>query len=114
MRHSPAPGNGAARRLIASWLLGVALVFAQHGVYVHALSHVGEALHGDEGQAPADHPREVCVAYAAASGAAPASCAPALSAEPVPIGRVAPAPADPLLPSLALTRFASRAPPPAS
>jgi hypothetical protein len=100
--------------LVRAWLLGVALVFAQHGVYVHALSHVGEALHGDEDHAPADHPREVCVAFTAASGAAPASCAPSLTAEPVPIGRVAPAPADPLLPSLALTRFASRAPPAAS
>jgi hypothetical protein len=101
-------------RLVRAWLLGVALVFAQHGVYAHALSHFGETSDGHDSHAPAEHPREVCIAYAAASGAAAASCAPPLSVQPVPIGHVAPAPADPLLPSLALTRFASRAPPAAS
>jgi len=114
MRRFPAPGKGMTRRLVASCLLGVALAFAQHGAYVHGLSHLDGTADGHDTHAPADHPREVCVAYAAASGAAAPSCVPPLAAAPVPIGRVAPAPADPLLPSLALTRFASRAPPAAS
>jgi hypothetical protein len=102
------------RRLAAHWLLALALVVAQHGVYAHALSHLDEDLHGHDGGAKVDHGRDVCAAFGAASGGAVGSCELAPHAAAPPDHLVGPAPADPLLPSLALTRFASRAPPPAS
>jgi hypothetical protein len=102
------------RQRLARLFLAAALVVAQHGVYAHALSHLEEALYGHDGHAHSDHAREVCVAFDAASGGTVASSDPPLAADPAPSGCVAIAPADPLLPSLALTRFASRAPPLAS
>jgi hypothetical protein len=98
-------------RLAAHWLLAVALVVAQHGVYAHALSHLEEDLHGHDGDAKVDHGRDVCAAFAAASGGAVGSNDAPLCAEAIPHGAAGPAAADPLLPSVALTRFASRAPP---
>ncbi len=100
-----------ATQCVGRWLLAVALIVAQHGVHAHALSHLEEALYGD---IRPDHEAEVCVAFAAASGGAVASSDLPLSAGPAPSGLVAPVPADPLLAPLALTRFASRAPPFAS
>ena len=93
---------------IRNWLLAAAFVFAQAGVNAHALSHLEEALHGD---VHPDHATEVCVAFAAASGGAAASADSPLTPGPVPGAAVGSAPADPLLPPLALTRFGSRAPP---
>ncbi len=99
------------RRRAAHWLLAGALVVAQLGVHAHAVSHLTAVPHGD---VPADHGTAVCVAFvAAAGGALPAGALP-LAAAPAPAGAVVPRPADPLLPPLALTRFASRAPPLAS
>ena len=74
------------RRLALRWLLALALVVAQFGVHAHALSHLGAALHGQDSGFQVDHDRDV----------------------------TAPGLADPLLRPLALTRFASRAPPLAS
>jgi hypothetical protein len=93
---------------VGRWLLALALVVAQHGVHAHALSHLEEALYGD---VHPDHGAEVCVAFVAASGGAVGPGDLPLPAGPAPSGLVPPAPADPLLPPLALTRFASRAPP---
>jgi hypothetical protein len=95
---------------LGRFVLAAALVLAQYGVNAHALSHLDEALYGDG----FDHAAELCLAFDAAScGAAPSSGL-ALGAPPAPGGLVALAPSDPLLPPLALTRFASRAPPFAS
>ncbi len=102
------------RRRAAHWLLAAALVVAQSGVHAHALSHFDEALYGHDGGVPPDHEPEVCVAFDAASGGTAASSDLPLPAAPAPGGGAATAPADPLLPPLALTRFASRAPPVAS
>ncbi len=102
------------RRLAAHWLLAVALVVAQHGVYAHALSHLGDDLHEDEGGSKLDHGRDVCAAFTGASGGVVGSGDLPLHGAAAPTPVVGSAPADPLLPSLALTRFASRAPPPAS
>ncbi len=102
------------RRLAAHWFLAVALVVAQYGVHAHALSHLDEALYGQDGGVPPDHEPAVCVAFVAASGGAVASGELPLHVDAAPNGFVSPAPADPLLPPLALTRFASRAPPVAS
>lgn len=93
---------------LRSWLLAAALVAAQAGVHAHALSHLEETLHGD---VHPDHAAEVCVAFAGASGGAAASAHPPLVSGPAPGVFVGSAPADPLLPPLALTRFGSRAPP---
>lgn len=99
------------RRLLPRLFLAAALVVAQHGVLAHALSHVGKAPYGEDGGAPANHPAEVCVAFVAAAGGALPSGDLTLAADDVPPAVTAPAPADPFLPPLALTRFASRAPP---
>jgi hypothetical protein len=99
------------RRLALHWLLALALVLAHVGVQVHALSHAGAALHGHDGPVQqSDHDPASCLAFGAAAGGAVASSALPLGTEPP---RAAPAvgSADPLLPSTALTRFASRAPP---
>jgi hypothetical protein len=95
------------RQRLGRLLLAAALVLAQYGVNAHALSHLDEALYGDG----FDHAAEICVAFDAASGGAPPSGGLAPGAALAPGGLVAPAPSDPLLPPLALTRFASRAPP---
>jgi hypothetical protein len=102
------------RRLAARWLLAVALVVAQHGVYAHALSHFEADLYGDDSGGLLDHGQDVCAAFVSASGGAVGSGDPTLSGAPARCGAVGPDAADPLLPSLALTRFASRAPPLAS
>jgi hypothetical protein len=99
------------RRFALHWLLAVALVLAQLGIQAHALSHVGEALHGHDGPVKhADHDPASCLAFGAAAGGAAPSCALPFGAEAPnavpPLGS-----ADPLLPSIALSRFASRAPP---
>ena len=98
------------RQRLARLFLAAALVVAQHGVYAHALSHLEGALYGHDGGAPTKHAPEVCVAFAASGGAA-ASSDPPLYVEPTPYGAVGLDAADPLLCPLALTRFASRAPP---
>ena len=99
------------RQLLPRLFLAAALVVAQQGVLAHALSHLGKTPYGQDGGAPAKHPVEVCVAFVAAgSGALPSGDLP-LAAEKVPDALAAPAPADPFLPPIALTRFASRAPP---
>jgi hypothetical protein len=99
------------RQPLARLFLAAALVVAQHGVYAHALSHLEDALYGHDGGTPTKHAPEVCVAFVAASGGAAASSDVLLHAGSASNGAVAPAPADPFLPPLALTRFASRAPP---
>jgi hypothetical protein len=93
------------------WLLGLALVVAQAGVQAHALSHLGKALHGhDAAIQHTDHDPASCLAFDAAAGGA-------IAPSVLPLGGDAPravaglTSADPLLPSLALARFASRAPP---
>lgn len=98
------------RQLLARLLLAAALVAAQHGVYAHALSHLG-TVHGPDGDVPSSHGTEVCVAFASASGGAVGSGDAASHGDASVSGCAAPALADPLLPSLALARFASRAPP---
>jgi len=97
------------RQRLGRFLLAAALVLAQYGVNAHALSHL-EALYGDG----FNHAAELCVAFGAASGGAAPSGELALGAVPAPGNLVASVPSDPLLPPLALTRFASRAPPLAS
>ena len=99
------------RRRALHWLLAAALVFAQFGVHAHALSHVGKVLNGQDGTfQQTSHDPATCLAFEAAAGGAVTSAA-------LPLGGEAPhavaglAPTDPLLPSLALARFASRAPP---
>lgn len=99
------------RRLLPRLFLAAALVVAQHGVYAHALSHLEEDLYGNDGGAKVNHGPDVCAAFTAGSGGAVGSGDLPLHADAPPDHFVAPAPADPLLPSLALTRFASRAPP---
>ncbi len=102
------------RRLALHGFLALALVVAQLGLHAHALSHLDEALYGQHGALHhPDHEPERCLAFDAAAGGAGAPAA-------LPLGGEAPrafaglASADPLLPSLALARFASRAPPFAS
>jgi hypothetical protein len=95
------------RQRLGRLLLAAALVLAQYGVNAHALSHLDEALYGDG----FDHAAEICVAFDAVSGGAAPSSELAIGGVPAPDGVVALAPSDPLLPPLALTRFASRAPP---
>jgi len=99
------------RRLALHWLLGLALVVAQLGIHAHALSHLGDARSGhDGGFQQTKHDPASCLAFEAAAGAALAPSGLALGGE-APDGVAALAPADPLLPSIALSRFASRAPP---
>jgi hypothetical protein len=101
------------RRLALRWLLALALVVAQFGVHAHALSHLGAALHGQDSGFQVDHDRELCVAFdAVAAGAGASGDLP--RAGPARCDVTAPGLADPLLRPLALTRFASRAPPLAS
>jgi hypothetical protein len=99
------------RQPLARLFLAAALVVAQYGVFAHALSHLGEAAYGHDGSVPAGHAPEVCVAFGAASGGALPSNDLPLQTDAAPAACAAPAPADPFLPPLALTRFASRAPP---
>lgn len=101
----------AMRRRALHWLLAAALVFAQFGVHAHALSHLGKALNGPDGTLQqTGHDPASCLAFEAAAGGAATSSA-------LPLGGEAPrvvaglAAFDPLLPSFALARFASRAPP---
>jgi hypothetical protein len=99
------------RQRLARLFLAAALVVAQHGVYAHALSHLENALYGHDGGVPPKHAPEICLAFVAASGGAPATGDLPLHVNAASNDAVAPAPADPFLPPLALTRFASRAPP---
>ena len=93
------------------WLLAAALVIAQFGVQAHALSHLGKVLNAPDGTfQQTKHDPASCLAFEAAAGATPTSSALPLGVE-VPRAAASPVPADPLLPSLALSRFASRAPP---
>jgi hypothetical protein len=99
------------RRLVLHCFLALALVLAQLGIQAHALSHVGDGVHGHDGPVKqSDHDPASCLAFGAAAGGAVASSA-------LPLGTEAPhavpalGSADPLLPSIALSRFASRAPP---
>src|SRR5215470_14111050 len=100
------------RRLAAHWLLAAAIALLAPGGYVHALSHLGgEPIQQRKGDAKTHAPYAcgLCGAYAAADGGAAPAAADALLVSPAAtsVGR----PAEPLLPPLALTRFASRAPP---
>ena len=100
----------AVPRRAVHWLLAAALVVAQLGIHAHALSHLGKALYGHDGTIQTNDDAPSCLAFDAAAGGAVAP--PALSLGTVPpraVFRLASA--DPLLPSLALARFASRAPP---
>jgi hypothetical protein len=99
------------RQRLARLFLAAALVVAQHGVYAHALSHLEDALYGHDGSVPTKHAPELCVAFVAASGGALATSDLPLHADAVPDVFAGLASTDPFLPSLALTRFASRAPP---
>lgn len=100
------------RRLLAHWLLALAIAALAPNGYVHALTHLGDELaksheKGDPA-APAPHACALCVAYSAADGSPPPAAVPILVlSAATPVAR----PAEPLLPPLALTRFASRAPP---
>ena len=99
------------RRLALHWFLALALVFAQLGVQAHALSHAGAGLHGHDGPVEqSDHDPASCLAFGAAAGGGVPSSALSLGAE-APHAVPALGSADPLLPSIALSRFASRAPP---
>lgn len=99
------------RRLALHGLLGLALVIAQLGLHTHALSHLDEARYGHDGALHYPvHAPELCLAFEAAAGGAGAPAALPLDGE-APRAFAGLAPADPLLPSLALARFASRAPP---
>jgi hypothetical protein len=102
---------------LAHWALALAVGLLAPGGYVHALAHLDRLDDGlaksqqDGGDAGVQtgHACELCAAYAAADGGATAPIAPplvVLTGDP----SVA-KPAEPSLPSLALTRFASRAPP---
>jgi len=100
------------RRLALHCFLALALVLAQLGIQAHALSHVGEGVHGHDGPVQqSDHDPASCLAFGAAAGGAVASFALPLGAEAPRAVAAALGFADPLLPSAALTRFASRAPP---
>lgn len=99
------------RRRALHWLLAAALVFAQLGVQAHGLSHLGQALSGQDGTfQQTSHDPATCLAFEAAAGGAVASAALPLGGE-TPHAVAELAPTDPLLPSLALARFSSRAPP---
>jgi len=99
------------RRLAARWLLALALVVAQLGIHAHALSHLGDALSGNDGGIhQTKHDPASCLAFEAAAGAAVAPSGLTLGGE-APAAVAGLASADPLLPSIALSRFASRAPP---
>ena len=99
------------RRLAARWLLAAALVVAQLGIHAHALSHLSDALSGhDGGVQQTKHDPASCLAFEAAAGAAVAPSGLTLGGE-TPDAVAGLASADPLLPSIALSRFASRAPP---
>jgi hypothetical protein len=99
------------RRRAVHWFLAAALVFAQLGVHAHALSHLGKAAYGQDGAVPqTGHDRATCLAFDTAAGGTVAPSALTLCAE-TPDAIAGLASADPLLPSIALTRFASRAPP---
>ena len=99
------------RRLALHWLLALALAVAQLGIQAHALSHLGYALYGDDsGVQQTKHDPASCLAFEAAAGGAATSTGLALGGE-TPDGVAGLASADPLLPSIALSRFASRAPP---
>jgi hypothetical protein len=101
------------RRLAAHWLLVLAIAALAPSGYVHALTHLGDELaksHKNGDAAPqATHACALCASYAGADGGAVRAAAVPLLVLPAatPLGR----PAEPLLPSAALTRFASRAPP---
>ena len=99
------------RRFALHWLLALALVVAQLGIHAHALSHLDEALYGQDGKLQqTKHDPASCLAFEAAAGAAVASSALVLGgAAPDAVAGLTSA--DPLLPSIALSRFASRAPP---
>lgn len=99
------------RRFALHWFLAAALVVAQLGLHAHTLSHLDDARYGSDGWAhQTDHDPAACLAFDAAAGGAVAPAAFPLVGEP-PRAFAGPGSADPLLPSLALTRFASRAPP---
>jgi hypothetical protein len=99
------------RRLALHWLLALALVVAQLGIHAHALSHLGGALYAQDGTIHhTNHDPASCLAFEAAAGAAVAPSGLILGGEP-PAAVAGVGSADPLLPSIALSRFASRAPP---
>jgi hypothetical protein len=101
------------RRLVAHWLLALAIAALAPSGYAHALTHLGDELakshkKGDAGpQAP--HACALCAAHAGADGGATRAAVVPVLVLPAarPVGRAA----DPFLPPAALTRFASRAPP---
>jgi hypothetical protein len=101
------------RRLVAHWLLALAIAALAPSGYVHALTHLGDDLpnsheKGDPA-APAPHACALCAAYSASDGGvAPAVGVPVpVLPAATPVARAA----EPFLPPAALTRFASRAPP---
>jgi hypothetical protein len=68
------------RRLLASWLFALTLLFGQAAAFAHALSHLHERDHGLP-----DKACEVCVSQAELGSAAPPAalvlpCAPAVHA----------------------------------
>jgi hypothetical protein len=100
------------RRLLAHWLLALAIAALAPSGYVHALTHLGDDLaksheKGDPAT-PAPHACALCVAYCAADGGPPPAAVPILV---LPAATPVVRPAEPFLPPVALTRFASRAPP---
>jgi hypothetical protein len=98
-------------RLAARWLLAAALVVAQLGIHAHALSHLDKALHGHDGAIhQTGHDPASCLAFEAAAGAAVAPSGLTLVGD-APDAVAGLASADPLLPVIARSRFASRAPP---
>jgi hypothetical protein len=99
------------RRFALHWFLAAALVVAQLGLHAHTLSHLGDARYGSDGWVhQTDHDPAACLAFDAAAGGAVTPSAFALVGE-APRALAGPSAADPLLPSAALARFASRAPP---
>jgi hypothetical protein len=101
------------RRLVAHWLLALAIAALAPSGFAHALTHLGDELaksHQKGDAAPqTPHACALCAAHAGADGGAARTAAVPLLVLPAatPVGRAA----EPFLPPAALTRFASRAPP---
>lgn len=100
------------KRAASRLLIAAALVFAQQGVLLHALSHLGHDLavaeHGEKGAPPLNHSIEVCVAFHAVGSALPNA---GLAVEPPRIAPLAAAFFGVPLAASPRIEFDSRAPP---
>ncbi|MEO1767359.1 hypothetical protein [Thiobacter aerophilum] len=102
------PNGGYVRRIWLSLLLAAALLFAQQGGFVHALSHLHGSRAPAEKQLPHSPACEQCVAHAPlGAGLTPQ---PLLFAPASPVPLAVPAPAQGFSPRF-FTATRSRAPP---